>query len=84
MKGQIQPLGEFNTDLSSQFENLCDEAGFSNQKIADLCRVTIDNVKAWKNVNMSLTPDWVHLLALSHASNMNFAARYTRVVDQIY
>ena len=81
VKGRLQELGEFNTKLSSQFEILCDEAGFSNQKIAGLCRVSIKNVRAWKDVNNALTPDWVHLLALCHASKMNFAARYTRVMD---
>lgn len=82
MKGQYIKLGKFNSRLSREFEVLCDEAGFTNEKIAELCSVSIENVKAWKNVKELIAPDWDHLLKLSKVTDMNFAARYARVIDQ--
>ena len=81
MQGQIVKLGQYNTDISTGFEILCDEAGLSNKNIANICQVTIENVKDWKNMNSRLTPNWVHLLALSSATDINFASRYTRLIN---
>ena len=81
MKGQLVNLGRYNTDLSTGFEILCDEAGISDKKIANVCLVTIENVKAWKNTNSPLNPDWDHLLALSGATDINFASRYSSLID---
>ena len=81
MQGQLIKLGQYNTNISTGFEILCDEASLSNKKIANICHVTIENVKDWKNMNSPLTPNWIHLLVLSRTTDINFASRYTRLIN---